>query len=82
MMDTSATVYCRKKDKKIAQKAVESATKQYNEISGRKVKVQVVGELDDEGLVPSFLSLFFSSAHISLLDKRVLHFFDCDMMCC
>ena len=49
MMELSAIVVCRKKDKGVAQKAAEAAAQQYQEISGREVKIDVRAELPDDG---------------------------------
>lgn len=51
MMEPAVSVQCRKKDKQVAERASEQASQQYNEISGRKVKVQVQADLPDDGYV-------------------------------
>ena len=49
MMEPAVTVQCRKKDKRVAEQASEKAAQQYNEISGRSVKVRVQADLADDG---------------------------------
>ncbi len=48
LLEPEATVHARQKDVEIAQRAVDSAAKQYTEISGRTVKVSVKGSLSDD----------------------------------
>jgi V-type H+-transporting ATPase subunit E len=47
-MESNATVYARKKDEDVAKKAAEGASKTYEEISGRTVKVTVEANLSDD----------------------------------
>jgi len=49
MMEPTAVVVCRKKDKDVAQRAVDNASKHYASMSGRSVKVNVQAELSDDG---------------------------------
>ena len=48
MVEASVTVYSRKKDAAITKRAAEGAAKQYQEISGRDVKVTVESNLSDD----------------------------------
>jgi len=72
MMETSVTVLCRRKDAKIAQKAGDGAAKQYGEISGRSVKVQVQAELPDD--IAGGVKLISGNGRIKIdntLDERL-----------
>jgi len=48
LMEPSATIRARTKDEAVVKKAVESAQKSYEEISGRKVQVKVEASLSNE----------------------------------
>ncbi|KAF8492300.1 putative vacuolar ATP synthase subunit E [Gautieria morchelliformis] len=48
MLEPVATVYCRKKDTLVVQRATQGAMKQYEEMSGRDVTITVEGTLADD----------------------------------
>ena len=48
ILETAATVHVRSKDVELFKGTLDSLKKQYTEISGRQVDVQVEGSLDDE----------------------------------
>ena len=48
MLEPAATVHCRKKDASLVQRAIQGATKQYNEIGGRDISITVEGTLSDD----------------------------------
>jgi V-type H+-transporting ATPase subunit E len=51
LMEPNATLHARKCDVEIVKRASESAARQYKDISGRDVVVEVEGTLSDEGWV-------------------------------
>lgn len=48
LLEPDATVRARQKDVGVVQKAVDNATRSYNEISGRQVKVIIEASLSNE----------------------------------
>lgn len=48
LLEPDVTVHAREKDVQLVQQAVDSASKQFNEISGRTVKVTVEGSLSND----------------------------------
>jgi V-type H+-transporting ATPase subunit E len=48
IMETSVIVHSRPKDVSLAQQARDSASRRYNEMSGKTVKVEVQGSLNDD----------------------------------
>ena len=48
ILEPEVTVHSREKDTSIAQRAADNAAKQYQEISGRTVKVAVQGTLSND----------------------------------
>ncbi|KAK7062559.1 V-ATPase V1 sector subunit E [Paramarasmius palmivorus] len=72
ILEPSVTVYSRKKDVDLVKQASEAAAKQYKEISGRDVEVEVEGTLNDEGA--GGVKLISGSGRITLdntLDERL-----------
>ncbi|RDX54565.1 ATPase V1/A1 complex subunit E [Polyporus arcularius HHB13444] len=72
LLEPEATVHARQKDVEIAQRAVDSAAKQYTEISGRTVKVSVKGSLSDD--IAGGVKLVSGTDRITLdntLDERL-----------
>jgi hypothetical protein len=49
MMEPGVTIQCRRKDKRVVERASVNAAQQYNEISGRTVEVKVQADLSDDG---------------------------------
>jgi hypothetical protein len=50
-MEPNVTLQCRKRDVEIVKAASKSASRQYHEISGGDLAVEVEGILSDEGCV-------------------------------
>jgi V-type H+-transporting ATPase subunit E len=48
LLEASVTIHARSRDMEIVKGAVEGASKQYTEISGREVEVDVEGSLSDD----------------------------------
>lgn len=51
LVETNVTLIVREKDVELAQKAAEAAAETYNQLSGRQVAFDILGELSDEGYI-------------------------------
>ncbi|OJT01764.1 V-type proton ATPase subunit E [Trametes pubescens] len=72
LLEPDVTVYAREKDVKLVQQAVDSASKQFNEISGRTVKATVEGSLSND--IAGGVKLVSGTERITLdntLDERL-----------
>ncbi|KZT25601.1 ATPase V1/A1 complex subunit E [Neolentinus lepideus HHB14362 ss-1] len=72
ILEPNVTVFARAKDVEVVRSAADAAAQQYNDISGRDVKVDVEGTLSDEG--PGGVKMTSGTQRITLdntLDERL-----------